>query len=60
MGGEGDNINVNIVQLVGRTIRTREDERRQEEEEGYAQLKAKAAFFYVDNGLVASTKPEWI
>ena len=36
------------------------DDGRRQAEEGHARLKAKAQFFYTDNGMVASTGPGWI
>ena len=57
-GGGSSNEDGDAAQTAGRKIRERDD-RRQWAEEGHARLTVKAAFFYVDNGLVASTNLGW-
>ena len=46
-------------QTAGRTIRGRDD-LKQWVEEGLQRLRVKSAFFYVKDGVVASTDPGWL
>ena len=48
-----------MVHTVGRTIREQYNGIRRSEE-GHARLTVKAAFFYADDRLVASTDPGWL
>ena len=57
-GGRSDN-NDDAAQPAGKTIRARNYGGRQMEE-GHVRLKLKTAFFYADNGMVASTNPGWL
>ena len=36
------------------------DDRRRRKEEGHTRMKVQAEFFYIDNGMVASTNPGWL
>ena len=58
-GGGSSNDNYKAAQLTGNMIRSRDDGQRKAEE-GHARLKVKAALFYADDGLVASTNPGWL
>ena len=53
-GGDSINDEGDTAQMVGRKIRERDD-RRWQVEEGHARMMVKAALFYVENRLVAST-----
>ena len=55
-GGESSDDDGDVAQTVERTIREQDDGRRQAEE-GHASLMMKSAFFYADDGVVASTDP---
>ena len=55
-GDGGDSSDDNMAQPARRTIRECDDGRQRTEEE-HTWLKVKAAFFYVDDGMVASTDP---
>ena len=48
-----------MAQPAGRTISAR-DKGERRTEGGNTRLKVKAAFFYVDNGMVASTNSGWL
>ena len=58
-GGDIINDDGNMAQPEGRKIWEMDNSQRWAEEE-HARMTVKAEFFYVDDGLVASTNPGWI
>ena len=58
-GGDRSDNNNDVAQPSGKTIRARDDGQWRAEE-GNVRLKLKVAFFYADEGLVASTDPRWL
>ena len=59
VGGDRSDNNNDVAQPSGKTIRARDDGQWRAEE-GNVRLKLKVAFFYADEGLVASTDPRWL
>ena len=55
----GGSSNNDVAQPVGRKIQASNDGRRGKEER-HTRLKLKAAFFYAEDGMVASIDPWWI